>query len=73
MYSDSTDHTSPAERYKARQLEDKAASWTPAAQAEYANYQRMQAEGIKLSPNMHMALGYLDQAKTAHQQITNGK
>lgn len=63
--------TAPA--MEQRQLEDKAASWTPAAQAEYANFQRMQEQGLSLSPGMHMALGYLDQAKTAHQQITSGK
>lgn len=64
---------SPAAGHAARRLQDKAASWTPAAQAEHANFQRMQAEGIKLSPSMNMALGYLEQAKTANQQITNGK
>ncbi|WP_104061113.1 hypothetical protein [Arthrobacter sp. 4R501] len=70
MYEDTANTAATA--MEQRQLEDKAASWTPAAQAEYANFQRMQTEGIKLSPNMHMALGYLDRAKSAYQQI-NGK
>lgn len=49
-----------------------ADAWTPKAQAELANYKRMEAEGLTLSPSMNMAKGYAMQAQAAHNQI-NGK
>lgn len=65
-----TDGVSPAGRV----IKSIAEGWTPAVQAEHANYTRMKAQGITLSSNMHMALGYAEQAKAAHDQIsTEGK
>jgi hypothetical protein len=68
----STAYAEPNPANERKRLESVAAGWTPKAQAEYVNYQRMQSEGATLSPGMQMQLGYLTEAKTAHEAL-NGK
>ena len=65
-------YQTPNPDHERKHLEGLATGWTPKAQAEHANYTRMQAEGHTLSPAMRTALGYLEQAKTAHDTL-NGK